>query len=214
MAESSTLAQKIKTEFEAREQRRKEAEQTHARESQDREKRLAQFDSTCEELKAVWGPSFQDFAKHFGDKVQVTPTITPGSREAKMAFLTPLANMTLTVSAVPSPDATKLVLDYDLLIIPIYFDYERHSRLEMPLDKVDKNAVRQWVEDRLMSCVKAYLAIQDNEHYRKRAMVEDPITKARFLPDDAAARLEHGGKIEYFSSQESLLEYKKKHQID
>jgi YHS domain-containing protein len=209
----ASLSQRIKAEFEARDQRRQTAEQDRAKESDEREKRLAQFTRTCEDLKAVWGPRFEEFAKQFGDRVKVTPTITPSQREAKVAFLTDLANMTLTLTATPSADATKLVLTYDLLIIPIYFDYERNSRLEMPLDKIDRAAVGKWVDDRLVSCVKAYLSIQDNEFYLKRAMVEDPVTKARFLKEKAAATLEHNGKTVYFSAKDSVQKYKDQHQI-
>ena len=43
-----------------------------------------------------------------------------------------------------------------------FFEYERHSRLEMPMDQVDKSAVGKWIDDRLVSCVKAYLALQEN----------------------------------------------------
>ncbi len=212
MAEAS-LSQRIKAEFESRDQRRNTAEQDRAKESEEREKRLAQFTRTCEDLKAVWRPRFEEFAKQFGDKIKVTPTITPSQREAKIAFLTDLANITLTLTVTPSADATRLVLDYDLLIIPIYFDYERNSRLEMPLDKIDKAAVGTWVDDRLVSCVKAYLSIQDNEFYLKRAMVEDPITKARLLKENAAATLEHNGRTVYFSSKDSVQKYRDKHQI-
>ncbi len=214
MADAAPLAQRIKAEFDSRTQRLKSAEQDRAKESEQHEKRLALFAKTCDDLKAVWGPRFEEFSKHFGEKVKVTPTVSPSQREAKIHFLTDLANVTLRLTVAPSPDVSKLVLDYDLLIIPIYFDYERHARIEMPLDKIDKAAIGKWIDDQLVSCVKAYLSIQDNEHYVKRALVEDPISKARFLKEDAKARLEHDGRTIYFSSEDSLRQYKQRHQID
>ncbi len=214
MADAAPLAQRIKAEFDSRDQRLKSAEQDRAKESEQHEKRLALFTTTCEGLKAVWRPRFEEFAKQFGEKVKVIPSVTPSQREAKVQFLTDLANVTLRLTVAPSPDVSKLVLDYDLLIIPIYFDYDRHARLEMPLDKIDKDAVGKWIDDQLVSCVKAYLSIQDNEHYIKRAMVEDPISKARFLKEDAKAKLEHDGRTVYFGSEDSLRQYKQRHQID
>lgn len=83
----------------------------------------------------------------------------------------------------------------------------------MPLDQIDREAVGAWVDDQLVSCVSTYLSILDNEFYMKRAMVEDPITKARFLKADAAAELEHNGRKVYFTSEDSLGQYKQKHQI-
>ncbi len=214
MADAAPLAQRIKAEFDSRAQRLKAAEQDQAKESQQREANLAQFTKVCEDLKAVWRPRFEEFAKQFGDKVKVSPTVTPSQREAKVEFMTDLAKVTLKLTASASPDFTKLALDYDLLIIPIFFEYDRHARLEVPLDNVDKAAVGAWIDDRLVSCVKAYLSIQDNEYYVKRALVEDPISKARFLKEDAKAKLEHDGRTIYFSSEDSLRQYKQRHQID
>jgi YHS domain-containing protein len=83
----------------------------------------------------------------------------------------------------------------------------------MPLDKVDRDVIGKWIDDQLIACVKAYLSMQENEHYLRRTMVEDPITMARFLPQEAAAKLEHAGRTVYFSSPDSLKQYKTKHQI-
>jgi YHS domain-containing protein len=213
MADTQTLSQRIKAEFDSRTTRVKAAEQQKVQESEAREERLARFTKLCEDLKAEWRPRFDEFAKQFGDKIKVTPTVTPSQREAKIAFMTDLATMNLTLSIAPNLDATSVVLDYDLLIIPIFFDYERHARLEMPLDKVDRAKIGKWIEDQLISCVKAYLSMQDNEFYLKRSTVEDPVTHAKFLRGDAAATLEHKGTTYYFSSQESLKQYKEKLQI-
>ncbi len=209
--QTGSLADRIKAEFEAQEQRSKAAEQDRAKESQEREQRVAHFNKTCESLKAIWGPRLQEFAKQFGDTIKVTPTITPTQREVKAVFLTDLANITLTITVSASPDIRKLVLDYDLLILPMLLEYERHVRAEFPLDAIDPNAIGAWMDDRLVSCVKVYLSLRENSLYLKRIMVEDPITKATFLPEDAKAKLDHAGKTYYFSSTESLEKFKESH---
>lgn len=214
MSDATPLAQRIQAEFQARAERQKTVEQQRTQEAQDREKGLAAFGKICDDLKSVWGPRLEEFAKQFGDKIKMTPSVSPSQREAKVAFLTSMASMDLTFRVAPSSDWAKIVLDYDLLIVPIFFEYERNARLEMPFDKVDKDAVAKWLDDRLVSCVKAYLSMQDNQLYIQRAMVEDPITKAKFLPEDAKAKLDHGGKTLYFSSEDSLRQYKEKLQID
>jgi YHS domain-containing protein len=206
----TSLAQRIKAEFDAHLQRQKRAEEEHARESHERDQRLGQFIRTCDDLQTGWRASVEEFASQFGDKIRVTPSLMPSLREVKVVFLTDLASITLTLSASPSEDVRKLVIDYDLLILPIFFEYDRHARLEMPLDRIDREALDRWVEDRLISCVKAYLSIQNNEFYLKRATVQDPITKARFLRGDAAATLDHNGQTLYFSSQDTLRQYKEK----
>ena len=117
------------------------------------------------------------------------------------------------LSVSPSPDLSKLILEYDLLIIPIFFNYERHAKLEMPLDKIDKAAVGKWIDDQLVSCVKAYFSMQENEIYVRRAMVEDPVTKVKLLREDAKGTLEHEGRTLYFSTEDSLRKFKEKVQL-
>lgn len=214
MSTETSLTQRLKAEFDKSAQRAAQTEQAKQAEHDEREKRLSQFSHVCDDLRGIWRPRLEEFLKQFGEQVKVTPTSTPTLREAKVAFLTDMANITLAISASANPEVTRLVLDYDLLIIPMFFEYERHSRLEMPLDKIDQAAVGKWVDDQLVSCVRTYLSMQENEHYLRRAMVEDPITKTRFLPHDAAAKLDHNGHTHYFSSAETLRQYKKKHQIE
>jgi YHS domain-containing protein len=150
------------------------------------------------------------FGKQLGDQIKVTPTVKRSYREAKVTFLTDLAQVTLTLSASANSDATRIVLDYDLAIIPAIFDYERHARLEMPIDKIDTAAISAWIDDRLISCVKVYLSIQDNQFYINRVTVEDPISKARFIRTDAAGTLEHNGQTVYFASEQTMHQYKDK----
>lgn len=214
MSNGTSLAERMKAEFDVRAQRQKADEAQRAKDANEQERRLEQFGRVCEELKPVWRSRLEEFAKQFGDKVRVTPAVSPSRRDAVVVFLTDLATVTLRLSVSTSADVSKLVLDYELLIIPVFFDYEKHARLEMPLNQIDPNAVGKWIDDQLISCVRAYLSLRDNEHYVKRAMVEDPITKERFLREDAAETLVHEGKTLYFNSADSLARYKHKLQID
>jgi hypothetical protein len=164
-----TLEQLIRAEFDARAQRVKQSEEARDKAAQIHNQRMANFNRVCEDLHSIVQPRIEEFARAMGQQVKITPTITPAERSATVTFLTDLANVTLTVKMAPDPEVTKLVLEYDLLILPMFFDYDRYARLEMPLDKIDRGAVAKWLDDRIMSCVRSYLAIQDNEHYLRRA---------------------------------------------
>lgn len=209
----ATLTDRIKAEFSARDAERAQREERRAREARECEARLKQFESLCEELKQVWRPKLETFASQFGDGIKVTPQITPTLREAKVVFQTDLANMTMTMSVAASPDIRNLILDYDLLIIPTFITYDRHARLEMPIDNIDRAALGQWIDDQLVACVRAYLAMQDNQHYQTWAMVQDPITKAKLFKQDAAVMFEHKGQKLYFESADTLRQYKERHSI-
>lgn len=82
------------------------------------------------------------------------------------------------------------------------------------MDKIDKAAIKSWVDDRLVACVKACVSMQETRQYIERAMVEDPMSKARFMREDAKAKLEHNGKLVYFASEASLAEYRRMHMLD
>ena len=214
MSGGTPLTERLAAEFDQHTARLKTEEETRAKESAEHADRLAKFEQACEELRSVWKPRIEEFAGYFGDKISVEPSVSPGHREAKAVFMTELANITLTLTVSLDADFKNIVLDYDLLIIPIYFQYERHSRMETPLDAVDSGAVGQWLDDRLVACVQAYLSIQENEYYRRRALVEDPITNKRLLPENAAATIEHKGRTVYFANEDSLRQYKEKHMIE
>ena len=208
-----TLAQRIQAEFDARADQQKQREARRAQEARESEQRLGQFEALCEDLKKIWGPKLETFAAQFGDRIEVTPSITPSHREAKVTFLTDLANMTMTLSASASPDIRELILDCDLLIIPTFIQYDRHARLQMPLDRIDRDALGKWIDDQLVGCVRTYLAMHDNQHYQTWSMVQDPITKAKLFKQDAAATIEHKGQRLYFESADTLRQYKERHSI-
>lgn len=211
---AESLAQRIKAEFDSKKQQQAQDEAQRIKNEQAQKSRIDQFNKTCEDLKSVWRPRLDEFAKHFGEQVKVTPKIEPELRQATAEFMTDMANVTLALSVVLGSATDKIILNYDLRIIPMFMDYERTARLEMPLNTIDRDAVGRWIDDRLVAAVKTYLSLQDNEFYRQRALIEDPVSKVRFAKDKAVAKLDHSGKTVYFASQQSHDEYKRKHQLD
>jgi YHS domain-containing protein len=152
-------------------------------------------------------PRLEAFAKMFAEKVHVNPAVTPSQREAVLEFKSDLATVKLTLSASPDLEKGSLVLGYELHIVPILMDYERHARMETPLEKVDEAAVAAWIDDRLVSFVRTYNAIGENEFYLRGNMVEDPVAKTRFPKHAAAATLERSGKTLYFVTLDTKKQF-------
>jgi len=213
MPQDTTLSQRIKAEFEARQGRLKQSEANRSKEAEEREARLKQFAAACESLKGVWRPRLEEFAKQFGDQLKVTPSISPSHREARMDFNTDLATVTLTIRVSTDEEVRKIRFEYDLQIIPILMEYQRHASMETSLEKPDAAAFGKWLEDRLLDCVRVYLSMQDNEFYLNRSLVEDPVSKVRFHRQAAAASLDQQGGTLYFATTETLRQYKEKMQI-
>jgi hypothetical protein len=108
-------------------------------------------------------------------------------------------------------DVENILLDYNLEIVPIFFRYNPHARLEMPLAAYDEAAVRKWLDDRIVEFANAYLELHSTKQHQERVMVSDPIAGISFPKYFAATTLEHGGTTNYFISEQSRREFAKRH---
>ncbi len=207
MADVDNLLSRIDAEFAALESRIKQAQSEKLEEHQDRQARLATFEKLLAELPTIWKPRLEALVSRFGDKVKVTPKITSGSRAATFDFQSNLAHIQLRLSASTDRDVRKLVLDYHLDILPILMKFASHEQAEWPLEAVDRQAVANWIDDRLVDFVKTYLSLHQNEYYLKDHMVEDPVAGVRFPKFAAGATLERNGKTYYFIGEQTRREF-------
>jgi YHS domain-containing protein len=212
MPEIESLSSRIDAEFAAVEKKVKDMQLERLREYRERRKRLQQLDGVFQELAGAWKPRLDTLLQKFGDRVQVTPRLTPSSREAAFEFPSKLGRVRLRFSASTDRDVRKVILGYDLKIIPVFFRYQPHAELEFPLDAVDEGAAARWVDDRIVDFVRAYLTIGENEFTTQEHMVEDPVAHVRFPDFAAGATLEWQGKKFYFISEETRQEFARQHE--
>ena len=169
-------------------------------------------------MRELWKPKLDLLVAKFGNLVKVTPRIVPSTREATFDFQSGVAHVQLKLSAYTNANVDKLMLAYDLEIIPVLMKYTRHAELEFPLDAVDKEAASKWLDDRLVDFVQTYLSMGETDLYLKESMVEDPIARVRFPNMAAACNLEWGGKKYYFISDETRREFataeQNRHRLD
>jgi hypothetical protein len=108
-------------------------------------------------------------------------------------------------------DVRLILLDYNLEIIPAFFRFNPHARMEMPLESYDEAAVEKWLDDRIVEFANAYLELHSTKQYQERVMVSDPEAGISFPKYFAAATLEHEGHTHHFISQETRREFAKRH---
>jgi YHS domain-containing protein len=204
---ASDLLDRIDSEFAAADQRLKQLRTEKVQDYQGRQQRLEQFEQTLNQLREVWQPRLETLAKKFGERVDVQPQIGPGRRSATFKFQSQLARIDLRFAAVPDEDVRNVVFEYDLEIIPILMKFDSHDQIKFPLDAIDKTALANWLDDRIVSFVKTYLSLNENEYYLKDHMVEDPVAKVRFPKYAAGATLEVKGKTFYFIEEVTLREF-------
>ncbi len=213
MADVSKLASRIDAEFAAVEAKVKKFQAEQLDVYQQRQKRVEQLNAVFDELRAIWRPRLEYLTTKFGDHVKVKPRIVASGREATLDFESRLARVRLKLSAFTDRDVQKVILGYDLEIIPVLMNYKRHDEIAFPLNAVDKDAAAKWMDDRIVEFVQTYFALGENDIYLKDQMVEDPVAHVSFPKQAAAATLEWKGQKYYFIAEETRREFEKKEGI-
>ncbi len=213
MTDTSNLASRIDAEFTALGEKFKKAQAEQLQAYKEREKRIQRLGQLFNQLREVWRPRLEVLLQKFGDHVKVTPRLVTTTREATFAFQSKLARIELKFSAFTDTNVTRLILSYDLEIVPILMNFDKHSEVEFPLDAVDPEAVGRWFDDRIVSFVKTYLSLHENDYYLKDQMVEDPVAGVRFPKFAASATLDWKGSTYYFIGEETRREFAKKNEI-
>ena len=209
MPEVKDLASRLDAEFAAAEEKIKQYRAEQVTAVKEKQQRLERLPRVFDELRGVWQPRLELLEKKFGDKIQATPRIVPTSRAVTFDFKSQLAHVVLKFSASTDQDVRKLILTYDLEIIPILMRFKPHDEAEFPLDAIDKQAVAGWLDDRIVDFVRTYMSMGENEYYLRDTMVEDPVAYVRFPMAAAAATLDVRGKKVYFISDDTRREFEK-----
>lgn len=165
MADSRQLGDRIEAALAVLEQDREKARAEETRKYQEWQQRVERLNKVFDSLREVWKPPLEVLMAKFGDRVKATPKLMPSTRDIELQFQSDVARIRLRFRATTDDDIRKLILNYDLEIIPILMQFESHSELEMPLDAVDRDAVARWIDDRILSFVTTYVKAHQNKNY-------------------------------------------------
>ena len=207
MAQPTTLGDRIDAEFSAADQKIKQLQKQQVERYQHRQQRQEKLDQILEAHRDVWRTRLETLANRFANRIKVTPRVAPGRRQATLEVDSELARIVLKFSVTADQEVENAVFQYDLDILPIYMKFESHSELVFPLENIDRQALEQWMDDRIMGFVRTYMSLYENDHYLKDHMVVDPVAKVRFPRFAAAATLETKGKTVYFISEDTCRQY-------
>jgi YHS domain-containing protein len=213
MANIDALTSRIEAEFSAVKAKVQAFQSRSLEEHKQREQRVIQLGKLFDELSTLWRPRLEILQKRFGDRVKVTPRIVPSTREAMFEFQSKVARVRLKFSATTDRDVKKIIVSYDLEILPVFIQFQPHTEVEYPLDAVDKEALASWMDDRIVEFVQTYLSMGENEIYLKDLMVEDPVAHVTFPNFVAGATLDWQGTKYYFLGEETRNEFAKQNKI-
>jgi YHS domain-containing protein len=184
---------------------RAEAARTH----EDRQARNKKFATVAVELASKVGrPRLESLLKQFPDVKEKGMEVAPG-RGAKLNFNSDLARVTMELAIHPVENSDELVVSYDLSILPVFIEFERHAELRQPLDAVDSEAVGRWIDDRLVAFAKTYYSMQFTEQYQQRHQAVDPVAGMRFPISFAVGTVQHKGATYHFLSEQTKAEFER-----
>lgn len=213
MADINNLMSRIEAEFATMENKVKSFQAQQVQQFQEREKRQEQFVRLLDDLREIWRPRLDALAQKFGQRVNVTPTVEPGRRMATLKFQSPLARIDLRFSVFTDPDVRQVIFNYNLDILPIFMKFESNTSIVFAMDQVDREALANWFDDRIVDFVKTYMAVHENSYYLKVHLVEDPVAKVQLPKYAASSSVDWKGKTYYFISEETRREFEKQQGI-
>lgn len=211
MESTQQLAARIDMAFASMEAKRKQLQEVEAYKYDEWKQRLATLGMEFDTLRDIFQPRLDLLIEKFGDRMTATPKPTQSTREILLEFHSDVARIRLRFQGTSDHDIRKLILNYDLEIIPILMQFDSHSTLEMPLDAVDYEAAVRWADERIMSFVQTYAALHENPYYLRDQMVTDPVSGATFPKLAAGAKLERDGRTYYFVSEKTRREFEAQH---
>jgi YHS domain-containing protein len=213
MTDLDALIRRIDQELATEVTRQKAAWEEASRANRERGPRLQRYDAVAQNLIELLKPRLDAFIEHFKDVVKAEPVVRETTRAMNLTFAATVAKVTLRFEVFPDRDVNHVRLECTQEIIPVVVRYDKQSVLEFPLDAVKDDAVVQWFDERILTFVKAYLAVvrQDEalQEHLKDQLVEDPVAKIRFPKYLAASNLERDGRTYYFVDEETRREFEK-----
>lgn len=211
MQSTQQLADRIGAALASMEAKRKQFQEVETRKHDEWKLRLAQLGAAFDRLRPMVESRLEALIETFGDRVTTTPKLTQSTRELLLEFHSEVARIRLRFQGTTDHDIRKLILNYDLEIVPILMQFDSHSTLEMPLEVIDEEKAARWADERIMSFVQTYTALHENPYYLQDQMVTDPVSGTTFPKLAAGATLERDGNTYYFVSEKTRREFEAQH---
>ena len=99
------------------------------------------------------------------------------------------------------------IMDYRLEILPIFFKFDSHDQLIIPISNPNEDAIAGWIEDKLVGFTQSFFELHFHNEYQKKRLTTDPVMSIQFPKAYAAGKKEYQGRTYYFYTDESLLAF-------
>ena len=101
------------------------------------------------------------------------------------------------------------IMDYRLEILPIFFKFDSHDQLVIPINHPNEGAIAEWIEDKLVGFTQAFFELYFHNQYQQKHLETDVVMNIRFPKAHAAGKKEYDRRTYYFYTDESLLAFER-----
>lgn len=195
------LEARIRERLEATAARHQENRESLRREMEEHERRSERFEAVAQRLvDEVIRPRMQMLASlfpnaHLSDKDRSTGCGCVCRFDHTTQYP---ASTDLGISVSQDRAMESAIITYNLEILPIFFQFEGHDQLIVPLEAIDGKRLACWLDTKLLGFADTYLKLQSIEQYQQDNMVVDPVCGMRINRTSAAATADYEGHTYYF----------------
>jgi len=203
MSDLKALEQKIQQRLKAVDERERTQQIQLQSKMTEIETRHARFEPLANELmEAVLDPRMEKLASLF-DNAQLLERSEAESlcRACRFSHSARYpATVKLTLSIAHDTEIENLLLGYDLEILPIFFQFERHDQAAFSLDDPNRQRIADWLDEKILAFVDTYLELGQTEQYQQNSLATDPVCGMRFRKSIAFAESAYAGHTYCFCS--------------
>jgi len=211
MNDIGTLLNRIDQEIVAEVGRQKENWARIAQANRSREMRLQNFEKEAQHIIELVKPRLNAFVERVKPVVKEDPVVRGHTHALNLTFVATVAKVSLRFELLPDADVNHVRLECTQEIIPVLVPYDKQSVLAFPLGGVQDDEVVQWLDDRIIAFVRAYLAVVRQDpilrEQLKEQLVEDPVAKILLPKYLASSTLERDGQTYYFVDEDTRREF-------
>ncbi len=210
MNEMAEWQRKVERMLAAATDRRRQMQEYFQQQMKDAEQREQQFGPLAERLvQTILRPRFEKLVSYFDNARLLQPAETGRYYCVAEFRQTERLPATVRLELAISTDglAENLLVLYSLKITPQLFPFTGESQIAFPIDHIDEARLATWVEERLVSCVDAYLRLEDLEPYQRENLVTDPVCGMRLHKTLAAGQEEFQGQTYFFCSEQCQRQF-------
>lgn len=165
------------------------------------ESRRTRFELLAQDLyRSVIRPRMETFASRFSLAEVTGDPCSPQVCSLGYNEKRPVSTQ-LTLAVEHDTRVERVVVCYDVLMIPLFVKFNQHDKLTFLLDEFTEETVADWLEERLLEFLDAYLRVNRAALSSTLDLVVDPVCGMQVAPSPGDLQVSHLGHSYYFCSR-------------